>query len=874
MCLDGNANPSNIDSTWWAGSSWFSPANPMEIVEMPPALSVMGPEGPKVGGAQSQNRFAGKSHTPIATVVPEGGSPTISIAAPVGATHQLVGTHAHGPALGGAVCHSRFNDRKKPVGKALDGSVRQGSRKAKSTWRFNVEAWAWERTGDHDLQSDPTAQDLLAPLQRRTGGGSGARMDDLTRAMVASSSASAAAPAEEAAATEAKRRRGAGRTTKAGRWGLKGVGGLAKQCRELREVVELPLRMPRAVRHIGARLPRGVLIHGPPGTGKTMLARAVAEELELHLEVINGPEMVASDSGTKDMARAFANAEMNAPAVILLDEVDSMAPARDKSYSEFERRCCTQLLTLLDDLVRSAKHVVVIATTNRPSAIDAALRRAGRLEREIELGAPNKPERLEILKMLTRNMPLRGAAPAPAAGAEGVEAGAGAEAKAVEGAVDLELLAKDMHGYAGADIAGLAAEAGLACIREAVAECEDVLRLSGESLEDAVLERAELTHAHFTAALARLGPSMLRELVSEVPDVRWEDVGGLEGVKQSLVELVKFPVEHREKFDKYGLNPATGALLYGPPGCGKTLLAKAVASECGVNFISIKGPELLDKWLGESERGMRELFAKARAAAPCVVFFDELDSVAMRRGGGGGGKGDEAAARVLTQLLTELDGVGLKKDVFVIGATNRPELLDPAVVRPGRLDALHLVGLPEEKSRLSVLKAALRRAPLAPGVDLTAMAAETEGCSGADLAALCQRACQRAVAEAIEAEAGGREGPAAITAAHVAWAMEGARRSVSDSENKRFLDIEAAISAGQLDALAMEAVEEEEEEVEEGAGGALDKSGQKALIDGIMAQARGMAVVPGSGEKVLLARVQALEAALIAAGLPLPETTF
>lgn len=506
--------------------------------------------------------------------------------------------------------------------------------------------------------------------------------------------------------------------------GYEDIGGCRKQMAQIREMIELPLRHPALFKTLGVKPPRGVLLYGPPGSGKTLIARAVANETGAFFFLINGPEIMSKMAGDSEanLRRAFEEAEKNAPAIIFIDEVDSIAPKRDKVGGEVERRIVSQLLTLMDGM-KGRGQVVVIAATNRPNSIDAALRRFGRFDREIDIGVPDEVGRLEILRIHTKNMKI-------------------------DDEVDLTAISKETHGFVGADLAQLCSEAALQCIREKM----DLIDIDSDTIDAQILESMAVTQEHFKHALGSCNPSSLRETVVEVPNVKWEDIGGLEEVKKNLQEMILYPIEHPDKFHKFGMTPSKGVLFYGPPGCGKTLLAKAVANECSANFISIKGPELLTMWFGESEANVREIFDKARAAAPCVLFFDELDSVGTARGssmGDAGGAGD----RVMNQLLTEMDGVGAKKSLFFIGATNRPDILDEALLRPGRLDQLIYIPLPDKPSRLGILKANLRKTPIANDIDMNFMADLTEGFSGADLTELCQRASKSAVREAIEAEA-------------------------------------------------------------------------------------------------------------------------
>eukprot|EP01027_Heterolobosea_sp_BB2_P027346 GEZU01042683.1.p1 GENE.GEZU01042683.1~~GEZU01042683.1.p1 ORF type:complete len:824 (-),score=392.77 GEZU01042683.1:121-2592(-) len=561
--------------------------------------------------------------------------------------------------------------------------------------------------------------------------------------------------------------------------GYDDIGGCRKQMAQIREMVELPLRHPQLFKSIGIKPPKGILLYGPPGSGKTLIARAIANETGAFFFLINGPEIMSKLAGESEanLRKAFEEAEKNAPAIIFIDEIDSIAPKREKANGEVERRIVSQLLTLMDGL-KSRSHVIVIAATNRPNSIDPALRRFGRFDRELDIGIPDEIGRLEVLRIHTKNMKL-------------------------DEDVDLEAIAKETHGFVGADLAQLCTEAAMHCIREKM----DIIDLEEDTIDAAVLDSMAVTQEHFKAALASSNPSALRETVVEVPTTTWDDIGGLLEVKRELQELVQYPVEHPEKFEKFGMSPSKGVLFYGPPGCGKTLLAKAIANECQANFISIKGPELLTMWFGESEANVRQIFDKARAAAPCVLFFDELDSIARARGssaGDAGGAGD----RVINQILTEMDGIGAKKNVFIIGATNRPDIIDPAVMRPGRLDQLIYIPLPDEASRVAILKAALRKSPIAADVDLVYLAQKTHGFSGADLTEICQRACKLAIRESIEKEreyqaqkaaAKAERGETAekpeeemeeeeidfvpeITRAHFEQAMKFARRSVSDND--------------------------------------------------------------------------------------------
>jgi len=555
--------------------------------------------------------------------------------------------------------------------------------------------------------------------------------------------------------------------------GYDDVGGCRKQLAQIREMVELPIRHPMLFKNIGIKPPRGILMYGPPGSGKTLIARAVANETGAFFFLINGPEIMSKMAGESEgnLRKAFEEAEKNAPALIFIDEIDAIAPKREKAQGEVEKRVVSQLLTLMDGL-KSRAQVIVMAATNRPNSIDPALRRFGRFDREIDIGVPDEIGRLEVMRIHTKKMKL-------------------------DRNVDLEKIAKECHGYVGADIAQLCTEAAMQCIREKMS----VIDWEDDTIDSAVLDSMHVTQDHFTDALGKCNPSALRETQVETPNVSWEDIGGLLDVKRELQELIQYPVEYPWKYEKFGSSPPKGVLFYGPPGCGKTLLAKAIATECQANFISIKGPELLTMWFGESEANVRDVFDKARSAAPCVLFFDELDSIAKSRGGSSGDAGG-ASDRVINQILTEMDGMNAKKNVFIIGATNRPDILDSAIMRPGRLDQLIYIPLPDKASRVAILKAAFRKSPLAPDVDLEAIAAATHGFSGADISAIAQRACKLAIRESIareiEHEKRKEADPAyaethedfdpvpEITRGHVEESMANARRSVGAADIRKY----------------------------------------------------------------------------------------
>ncbi len=499
------------------------------------------------------------------------------------------------------------------------------------------------------------------------------------------------------------------------------IGGLDDAIKKIREMVELPIKHPEIFRRLGIEPPKGVLLYGPPGTGKTLLAKAVANESDAHFISIAGPEVMSKWVGEaeKKLRDIFQEAEKNAPSIIFIDEIDAIAPKRENVEGEVERRVVAQLLTLMDGL-KSRGKVVVIAATNRPNDIDPALRRPGRFDREIEIGIPNRKGRLEILKIHTRNMPL----------AEDV---------------DLEKIADITHGFVGADLAALCKEAAMNVLRRILPE---INLKEGEPIPKEVLEKLVVTMKDFREALKVVRPSVMREVLIETPRVGWKNIGDLEEVKQQLKEAVEWPIKHPEIFRKMGIKPPKGILLVGPPGCGKTLLAKAVAKESEANFISIKGPEVLSKWVGESERAIREVFRRARQASPAIVFFDEIDAIASTRGRDISG----VTEKVVAQMLTEMDGLEELSDVVVIAATNRPDIIDPALLRPGRFDRIIVVPPPDKKARLEIFKIHTKKMPLAKDVDLEKLAEMTEGYSGADIEAVCREAALSALRENLKAK--------------------------------------------------------------------------------------------------------------------------
>ena len=488
------------------------------------------------------------------------------------------------------------------------------------------------------------------------------------------------------------------------------IGDLEEVKARIREIVELPMRHPELFKHLGIEPPKGILLYGPPGCGKTLLAKALANEIGAYFIPINGPEIMSKFYGESEqrLREIFEEAEKNAPAIIFIDEIDAIAPKREEVVGEVEKRVVAQLLTLMDGLKERGK-IIVIGATNRVDAVDPALRRPGRFDREIEIPPPDKRARLEILKVHTRNVPL----------SEDVK---------------LEEIAEVTHGFTGADLAALVKEAAISALRRFLKEEKIDLN---KPIPPEKLKKLKVTKADFMDALRLVHPTLMREVFVEVPEVKWEDIGGLEDVKQQLKEAVEWPMKNPEVFEKMGIRPPKGILLYGPPGCGKTLLAKAVATESGANFIAVKGPEILSKWVGESEKAIREIFRRARQVAPAVVFFDEIDSIAPARGF----RHDSGVTdRIVNQLLAEMDGIQTLKNVVVIGATNRADIIDPALLRPGRFDRIIYVPPPDKKSRLEILKVHTRKVPLAEDVDLEKLAALTEGYSGADLEALVREA--------------------------------------------------------------------------------------------------------------------------------------
>jgi len=500
------------------------------------------------------------------------------------------------------------------------------------------------------------------------------------------------------------------------------IGGLHEEIQRIREMVELPLRHPELFQRLGIEPPRGVFLYGPPGCGKTLLAKAVANESDANFYVISGPEIMSKFYGESEarLREIFQKAQETAPSIVFIDEMDAIAPKREEVTGEVERRVVAQLLSLMDGM-GTRGNIIVIGATNRPNAIDPALRRPGRFDREIEIGVPDKQGRNEIVQIHTRNMPL----------AEDV---------------DIKRLSDITHGYTGADISSLSREAAMKALRRYMPE----INLEEERVPPEILDKMVVKEDDFLSAYREITPTAMREVYVEVPSVRWREVGGLEQIKNELVQSVEWPLKKPEVFKRMGIKPPRGILLYGPPGCGKTLLARAVATESEANFISVKGPEIFSKWVGESEKAIREVFRKARTAAPAIIFFDELDSIIPRRGAGYSDSG--ATERVISQLLTEMDGIESLQNVVVIAATNRPDILDPAVMRPGRFDRLIDVPAPDAKALMQIFKIHTRDMPLSKDVVLQEIAEKARGYSGADVEALCREAAMNALRDSVDAK--------------------------------------------------------------------------------------------------------------------------
>ncbi|KAA0000060.1 MAG: CDC48 family AAA ATPase [Thermoplasmata archaeon] len=536
------------------------------------------------------------------------------------------------------------------------------------------------------------------------------------------------------------------------------IGGLHEEIMKIREMIELPLKHPELFERLGIDPPKGVLLHGPPGTGKTLIARAVANESGASFFTINGPEIMSKFYGQSEenLRKTFEEAEKNAPSIIFIDEIDAIAPKREEVHGEVERRVVSQLLTLMDGLKGRGK-LIVIGATNRPDSLDPALRRPGRFDREIEIGVPDRNGRKEILQIHTRGMPLADD-------------------------VDLDSLADITHGFVGADLAALAREAAMNALRRYLPEID-----LDKPIPTEILEKMVVTMKDFKEALKAIEPSALREVLIEIPKVKWSDIGGLHEVKQRLREAVEWPLKNPKVFKRMGIRPPKGILLYGPPGTGKTLLAKAVATESEANFLSIKGPEIFSKWVGESEKAIREVFKKAKQTAPSIVFLDEIDAIAPRRGGY---EGTRVTETVVNQLLTSIDGLEQMSDVVVIGATNRPDILDPSLLRPGRFDELVLVGIPDKEARMEIFKIHTANMPLADDVDLEELADLTDGYVGADIEAICREAGMIALREDENAKEVRRE--------HFMKAMENIHPSVDEEMMDYYKEMESKLGKGVL----------------------------------------------------------------------------
>ena len=488
------------------------------------------------------------------------------------------------------------------------------------------------------------------------------------------------------------------------------LGGLKNEVQKIREMVELPMRHPELFDKIGVEAPKGVLLYGPPGTGKTLLAKAVAGETNAHFISLSGPEIMGKHYGESEerIREIFTQAEENSPSIIFIDEIDSIAPKRDEVSGELEKRIVSQLLTLMDGM-KSRGKVVVIAATNRPDSIDPALRRPGRFDREVEIGIPDDEGRFDILSIHTRGMPINEK-------------------------VNLKQISKTTHGFVGADLEVLSKEAAMRSLRRILPEID----LDEDKISSEILQKIEITNNDFREALKEVKPSALREVQVQVPDVSWDDVGGLDELKDELREAVEWPIKHKEAYDYVNVETPKGVLLHGPPGTGKTLIAKALAKMTESNFISIKGPELLSKWVGESEKGVREIFRKARQAAPCIIFLDEVDSLVPRRGSGN--SDSHVTENIVSQILTEIDGLEELHNVLIIGATNRLDIVDEALLRPGRFDRIIEVGNPDSKGRKHIFEIHTKKKPLESNVDIKKLVEITDGFSGAEIASITNRA--------------------------------------------------------------------------------------------------------------------------------------
>ena len=533
------------------------------------------------------------------------------------------------------------------------------------------------------------------------------------------------------------------------------IGDLEEAKQKIRELVELPLRHPELFKYLGIDPPKGILLVGPPGTGKTLLAKAVATESNAYFASINGPEIMNKYYGESEarLRDIFDEAKKNSPAIIFIDEIDSIAPKREEVTGEVERRVVAQLLTLMDGLQERGQ-VVVIGATNRPDAVDPALRRPGRFDREITIGMPDKNARREILSVHTRNVPL--------CSEDDVKNNICDKSDLIS----LDELAEMTHGYTGADIAALVKEAAMARLRKSIDQ--KVIDLEQPEIPQNILEKIRISKQDFLDAMRYVQPTVLREIIVEMPEVKWDDIGGYDNVKQELRETVEWPIKYRSYFEELGVDPPRGILLFGPPGTGKTLLAKAVATESGSNFISVRGPEVFSKWFGESEKAIREIFKKARMAAPAVVFFDEIDSIAPARGMT---MDTGAMDRIVAQLLAEMDSISRLDDIVIIGATNRPDMMDPALLRPGRFDRIVYIPPPDKEARFEILRVHTRNMPLAKDVDLEELANMLEGYSGADIEMLVREAGLIALRE--------NENATSVEARHFLQAMKKVRASIT-----------------------------------------------------------------------------------------------
>jgi transitional endoplasmic reticulum ATPase len=530
------------------------------------------------------------------------------------------------------------------------------------------------------------------------------------------------------------------------------IGGLSDEILKIREMVETPMKYPELFQALGIEPPKGVLLHGPPGTGKTLLAKAVANEAEANFMLINGPEIMNKFYGEseKRIRQIFEEASEKAPSIIFIDEIDAIASKREETHGEVERRVVAQLLTMMDGL-NTRGNVVVIGATNRPNSLDEALRRPGRFDREITFGVPNKKGRLEVLKIHTRNMPL-------------------------EKDVNLGEIARITHGFVGADLQSLAKEAAMNVLKRNLPKLKVK---ENEKIPQEFLEKLRITDKDFKDALKLVRPSAMREVLVEKPNTTWEDIGGLEDLKQELKEVIEWPLSHSEAFERIGIKAPKGVLIYGPPGTGKTLLAKAVANESEANFILVKGPELVSKWIGESEKGIRKIFEKARQASPTIIFFDEIDAIAGSRGQG---EGNKATERMVNQLLTEMDGLEELNDVVIVAATNRPDLIDAALLRPGRFDRIIMASVPDQEAREKILKVHTSKMKIAKDVNLKTIAEKTEFYTGSDLSAIAREAAMIALREDINVKE--------VEKRHFDEALKKVRASVTEKDLEKYKKIE------------------------------------------------------------------------------------